>query len=164
MNSLNHFIFSLAFCLIFLELTPLNLFFIILFSFVFSVLIDLDHLFSKNKPWFRRRSWIQEPFGFLFLGLPIAIILSLFNKKFFLLVCIPYLTHILLDYFCVFETFPLAPFSRIKKREGMGLFIPSSKRWERRIKKGISEKYFLIFNFLFLLLILILKLFFSISP
>lgn len=145
-------------CLIFLEIDSINLFYIGLFSLIFAVLIDYDHKFGKKKPWYHQRTWVQEPFGFILIGLPLALILSLINKIFFVLVIIPYLSHIFLDYLCVFETFPLAPFSKIKKKEGIGIFIPSSEKWKRRIKKGISESYFLYFNLILFLLVLFYKL------
>lgn len=75
------------------------------------------------------------------VGLPLAFILSRIDKAFFILVSIPYLSHILLDYLCVFEARPLAPLFRIKKKEGLGIFIPddlyksvNSKRWKERAK------------------------------
>jgi hypothetical protein len=74
-----------------------------------------------------------------------------------------------LDYLCVFETYPLAPLLKIKKKEGLGIFIPDdlfvrhedSKKWARRVKikkiRGISENYFTIFALLLLIFILLIK-------
>ncbi|MGC8993666.1 MAG: hypothetical protein ACP5JK_02780, partial [Candidatus Aenigmatarchaeota archaeon] len=96
------------------------------------------------------------------IALPLAILFSIINKLFFLLLLIPYTTHIFLDYLCVFEAKPLAPFSKIKKKEGLGIFIPdelfrkseNSRKWTKRVKvkkiKGISENYFTIISILLL--------------
>ncbi len=159
MNKLNHFIFALALCLIFVELNFLNLFYSILFTLIFAVFIDYDHKIFKKKPWFHQRTWIQEPLGFVFIAIPTAFLLSFLNELFFTLVLVPYGTHILLDYLCVFETYPLAPFSKVKKREGLGIFIPNSEKWKEWQIKGVSENYFLVFNIIFIFLILIFKLF-----
>jgi membrane-bound metal-dependent hydrolase YbcI (DUF457 family) len=151
MNPLNHFLFAAGMCLIFLG-GDAGLLRVAVFSMVFGVLIDLDHAFG-DKPWHLRRTWLQELGGFLVLGLPLALVLSRVNGEFFILVSVPYISHILLDYLCVFEARPLAPFSGVKKKEGLGIFIPddlyksaNSKRWKRRAKakklKGISENYF----------------------
>lgn len=166
MNSINHFIFSISLCLIFLELSSINLFYIIFFTLIFAVLIDYDHKFhEEKKSWYNQRTWVQEPFGFILIELPLALILSLINKIFFVLVIIPSLTHIFLDYLCIFGTSPLAPFSKVKKKEGMGIFIPSSEKWKMRAKGKISENYFLIFNLLLFSLILLykMKIFYSLE-
>ncbi len=149
MNQLNHFLFSFFLLQLFY---PNNF----LENFVFSLsslLLDLDHYFTK-KPWYKKRSWVQEPFGFLFIGLPLAFFCSFIKNHFFWLVVIPYLSHLTLDYLCIFETYPLAPFlEKIRKKEGFGIFIPdslfpteNSKKWKIRVRKkkikGISENYF----------------------
>ncbi len=174
MNKINHFMFAVGLCLIFFELNFIlnfiNLAFIIIFSLIFGVLIDYDYKFNRKAPWYHKRTWIQEPLGFILVGLPLAFILSLFNKNFFILVLAPYFSHVLLDYLCIFGTYPLAPFSKIKKKEGFGIFIPDDlfiksenpRNWTRRVKvkkiKGISENYFTIFNLILLITILLFKL------
>ena len=170
MNWLNHFIFAISLSLIFVELNFINLIFVIVFSLLFGVLIDLDHKFNRRAPWYHKRTWIQEPLGFVLVGLPLALVLSLINKNFFILVLVPYFSQTLLDYLCVYEAYPLAPFSKIKKKEGWGLFIPdnllvkseNSRKWAERIKvkkiKGISENYFTIFNLILFITILSFKL------
>ncbi len=171
MNKVNHFIFALNLCLLFLELNVLNLAYIAIFSLTFGVLLDLDHKFNKKAPWYHRRTWIQEPLGFIFIGLPLARLLSLIDKSFFILVSIPYLSHILLDYICIFETYPLAPFLKVRKKEGIGIFIPddlfvkseNSEKWIKRVKSksinGVSENYFTLFNLVLLVMIFISKLY-----
>ena len=151
MNWLNHFIFSVGVCLLFIPVTLPYILLVITFSIIFSVLIDFDHKFSKRTPWYRKRTWIQEPFGLIIIGLPISFILGMIDEIFFFLILIPYALHIFLDYLCIFETYPLAPFSKIRKREGFGIFIPdnlflkseNSRKWEQRVKakniKGISK-------------------------
>ena len=161
MNKMNHFIFALTLCLIFLPPSLLNLSLAIVFSFLFGVAIDYDHDFDLKDPWYRKRTWVQEPFGLIFIGLPLALVLSRLDDIFFPLILVPYVSHILLDYLCIFETFPLAPFSSFKKREGLGIFIPNSERWLKRVRrkklKGIPENYFLPFNFLLLFAVILLK-------
>jgi hypothetical protein len=122
----------------------------------------------KGISWHCRRTWREEPFGFTFIGLPLAFILSFLNKIFWILILVPYGSHIFLDYLCIFEVYPLAPFSKLKKKEGFGIFVPdnlfkkseNSKRWRKRVRerniKGISENYFTLINFI-LLAILISK-------
>lgn len=166
MNQLNHFIFATSLYLIFIELNIINLFYIVLFSLIFTVLIDYDHKFLRKKAWYNQRTWIQEPFGFIFIGIPLAFLLSLINRIYFVLVITPYLSHIFLDYLCVFEAHPLAPFSKLKKSEGFGVFIPdnlfgskNSKKWAKRVKlkkiRGISENYFTIFNLILFITIIL---------
>lgn len=99
--------------------------------------------------------------------MPLAHLLSLIDRNFFILVSIPYLSHIFLDYLCIFETYPLAPLLEVKKREGLGIFIPddllvkseNSEKWIKRAKSkkinGISENYFTIFNLALLVVIFI---------
>ena len=169
MNWLNHFIFALGACLLFIPVTPVNVLLAVLFSLVFGVLIDLDHEFNRRAPWYCRRTWVQEPTGLVILGLPLSFILGAVNKIFFALILIPYATHILLDYLCVFETRPLTPFLKIRKREGTGIFIPdnlfikseNSRKWARRVKskniRGISENYFTLFGLIFLVVVVFLK-------
>ena len=172
MNWLNHLIFSVGVCLLFIPFDLVNTSLTILFSLIFGVLIDYDHKLKKKAPWYRRRTWIQEPFGFILIGLPLSFILGMINKIFSILVLIPYAGHIFLDYLCVFETYPLSPFSKIKKKEGVGIFIPddliikseNSKKWVQRIKdkniKGISENYFTLFDLIFLFVVVLFKLYF----
>lgn len=83
----------------------------------FGILIDYDHIFNEKAHWYHKRTWIQEPFGFVLIGLPLAVIINLVNKIFFILVIIPFWGHIFLDYLCVHEACLLAPFSQIKKKK-----------------------------------------------
>jgi len=169
MHKLNHFIFSVSVCLFLLELSIINLLLIFVFSVIFACLIDYAHhpLILKKlklkKPWYHRRTWIQELGGFISLGLPSAFILNYLNPTFCILVIMPYLSHIFLDYLCIFPAYPLAPFFKIEKPEGYGIFVPRSEKWEKRIKakkiRAISENYFLIINLVFLLATLIYKIF-----
>lgn len=170
MNSYNHFLFSLSLCLLLLPPTPANAVLAVLFSLVFGVLIDLDHVVNKRAPWYHKRTWLQEPLGLIIVGLPLALVLSLvIEERLALLILVPYSSHILLDYLCVFEARPLAPFLSLKKKEGWGLFIPddpfvkteNSKRWARRVRekgiRGISENYFTVFNLLLLVLVIVVR-------
>ncbi len=169
MNWLNHFIFAISLCLLFIPFDLTNMLFIVLFSLIFAIFIDYDQKFNKKAPWYHKRTWVQEPLGLIMVGLPLSFIFSMIDKIFFILVLIPYASHILLDYLCIFETYPLAPFLKIKKKEGLGIFIPdnlfikseNSKKWRKRIKekniKGISENYFTLFNFIFLIIVVLFK-------
>lgn len=163
--------FSISVCLLLVPFNFVNMVSIFLFSLVFGVLIDYDHKFNEKAQWHHRRTWIQEPLGLIIIGLPLSFIFGMIDKLFFVLILVPYASHILLDYLCIFETSPLAPFSRIKKKEGFGIFIPDSlfiksentKKWIRRVKdkniKGVSENYFTILNFLIVVIILKLNIF-----
>lgn len=172
MNKINHFLFSFSLTLLFVEPDFIGLVKATLFSLVFGVLIDLDHLFNKKAPWYLKRTWIQEPMGLLVIGIPLAFLLSLVDKSLFPLVLVPYGSHILLDYLCIFEARPLAPFFDIRKKEGWGIFVPddlfhrseNSRRWVMRVKskgiKGVSENYFTVFNLIFLVSVIVYKIVF----
>lgn len=169
MNWLNHFIFAVWVCFLLVPPSLTNALLVTSFSLVFGVLIDLDHRFNRRAPWYRKRTWIQEPPALVTVGLPVSLLLSRIDEIFFVLVLVPYASHVLLDYLCVFEASPLAPFSKVKKREGLGVFIPdsflvkseNSKKWERRVRdkniKGISENYFTPFNVASLIMVILLK-------
>jgi len=170
MNRLNHWLFSIILGIFSLKyLRAFNLFNFFL-AVVFTILVNeiiLKHpsiLEAERKgiPWYSRRTWREEPFGFIFIGLPLAFVLSFLDKIFWILILVPYGSHIFLDYLCIFETYSLAPFSKFKKKEGIGIFFPddlfkkseNSKRWAKRIKekniKGISENYFTLINIILL--------------
>lgn len=167
MNKINHFLFSLSLSLPFVEPGPAGLAMAALFSLVFGVLVDLDHMLNKDAPWYLKRTWIQEPTGLLLVGLPLALLLGMIDKSFIPLVLVPYGSHILLDYLCIFEARPLAPFLDVRKREGLGIFVPddplhkseNSRRWAVRAKamgvRGVSENYFTLFSLALLAFVLL---------
>ncbi len=156
MNSVNHGLVALALTLLFVNPHALNILWAVATALVFGVLIDVDHHLNRGAPWFHRRTWVQEPLGFLVLGVPTALTLArlLSAPTLAWLVLTPYASHIMLDYLCVFEAFPLAPLThRVVKREGSGLFYPddlwrseNAARWFRRVKergyRAVSENYF----------------------
>ena len=171
MNKINHHIFSISTGILFFDrINILNISLLVLFTILVNIFLDYFHgsiekAEKQNKPWYHRRTWIEEPLGFVFIAIPTALLFSFINKIFLILILVPYGTHILLDYLCIFETCPLAPLSyKIKKREGLGIFIPddlfrkseNSRRWEKRVRdkgiKGISENFFTIFNFILLII------------
>ena len=81
MNPINHFL--VAFLLnVFLFSHVLSIFTIFLFTIVFAVMIDLDLAVGLllKKPKNHLRTWVQEPFGFFLLGIPVALILSSINS------------------------------------------------------------------------------------
>ncbi len=166
MNQLNHFLFSIACTILFLDRLNVESFLIIIaFAYLVNDFISFFHerYRREEKPWYHKRTWIEEIPGLILIGIPLAYLLSFINAKFFWFVLIPYLTHILCDYLCIFEATPFDPFIKWKKKEGWGIFIPddliwkseNSVRWAHRVKvkklKGISENYFTPFAILFLL-------------
>lgn len=155
MNWLNHFLLSFSLLFLILGKTASSGE-IIAASAIFGMLLDLDHiakwLFTKEKKYLR--TWVQEPFGFMIIGIPVAIALSiLFEPYYFMLVLVPYLSHIILDYLTVNEVSPLAPFSKKRFRLGFVRQFPESI-YSRAHKKGISENYVLACNILAFLFIL----------
>lgn len=142
MNGLNHFLipFNILFPL-FNSSLPISE--IIIFSFIFGTLLDAElgvGKFILKKPAHHLRSWIQEPFGILFIGLPLAWGLSTIREEYFWLVLIPYASHVVLDYLTIHEVCPLAPFSR--KTKVLGIFKPSpAPSWYSSTMRGISENY-----------------------
>lgn len=156
MNKYNHFLtsFNLLF-LLFIDSS--SIIEIIIFSFIFGVLIDQSQRIGKylKKPLHHRRTWIEEPFGFILIGIPIGLSLSLINKVYFFLVIIPYGMHVLLDYLTIHEVSPLAPFSRKNIKIGFFKSEPPEK-WYTGKEKGISESYFLIFNITITIIILVM--------
>lgn len=117
---------------------------------IYSNGLDLDHLYKFNsRPKNHLRTFIQEPFGFLILGIPSAIILAYFlGYIYFWVVFCLYGIHIIADYCCIFETYPLDPFNReIVKKEGMGIILTFEKEWLQKRKKfpyRINEIFIII--------------------
>ena len=160
----------MSLCLLFTDPTPIGFMEAAVFSLVFAVLIDFDHVLNRDAPWFMKRTWIQEPTGYAIIGFPLALLLGVLDKTFTPLTLASYGSHILLDYLCVFEARPFAPFLDVRKREGLGIFIPddffhsspNSRRWRERVKamgiKGVSENYFTPFALLLLFIVLCVKL------
>lgn len=128
---------------------------IIVFAVVWGVLIDTDQLIGRyiKKPVGHRRTWIEEPFGLLFFGVPAGLILSAFKPEYFLMTIIPYGLHIVMDYISIHKVSPLAPFS---DREYLVGFIRAFPRynWCTEEHKGIPEYYFTVINVLALILLI----------
>lgn len=170
-NSLNHFVFAFSVALLFMKPDLHGFMLALMGALVFGVLIDLDHKLNKNAPWYHKRTWVQEPLGLLIVGLPLACFLGFFDQQLFYAVLAPYASHVLLDYLCVFEAEPFAPLLRIKKREGLGLFVPddlfhrsiNSARWKEKAEnkgwRAISENYFTPVNLAILALVVAAKFF-----
>ena len=96
----------------------------------------------------------------------ISLILYLFNFKISIWFLLTWISHIFLDYICIFPANVLAPFGKLIKPEGFGIFYPdkfikseNEILWEKRVKKlkieAISENYFTIILILFIILILL---------
>ncbi len=145
MNWFNHFLLSFN-LLYFILSNKASLREMVIFTVIFGLLIDMDHIikwfYGKDRTYLR--SWVQEPFGFFIIGVPIAIILSVFKPYYFWLVIIPFASHIMLDYMTVNEVAPFDPFS--KKRFRLGFIRQYPYPTFEVYKKGISENYMLSFN------------------
>lgn len=172
MNPFNHFLISFnVLLLIFHNFASIGE--LVIFSLIFGTLIDIDELVSARRKksnhrfgikLFKKvdkgdlRSWVQEPFGLLIIGVPIGLFLAFFFKPiYFFFVIIPYALHIILDYMTIHEIIsPLAPFS--KKIIKTGIFRPKpSPPWFKK-KNGVSENYVLILNILITILLLLIYL------
>lgn len=150
MISPNHLLIS-ANILIILAMHPINAFQasltqILLFSFVFGVLVDLDLLIGMlmKKPWHHLRSWIHEPFGIILFGIPVALMFSTIKPSYFWLTIIPYTSHVIIDYLTEHEVTPLAPFSNKTRKVGI---IKSWPHKHEKIILAISTALFLILAF-----------------
>ena len=146
MNWFNHFLLSFN-LLFFILHNKASLKEMVVFAVIFGLLIDLEHVikwfYGKDRAYLR--TWVQEPFGFLIIGIPIATILSVFFEPYyFWLVTVPFASHILLDYLTVNEVSPFDPFS--KKRFRLGFIRQYPHPTFDVYKKGVSENYMLSFN------------------
>jgi len=169
MNPFNHFLLSFNVLFIFFSKTA-ELKEILLFSLVFGVLVDFD---GMVKAWKRRsnnrfgikawkkadkgdlRSWLHEPFGFILIGMPAALVFAFFMKPYyFFLAIIPYALHIIMDYLTIHDgVSPLAPFS--KKRIKIGFIKPMPAPPWFKSNNGFRENYILIFNILVTIFLLL---------
>lgn len=157
MNQINHFLISFIFLYVFF-IEKVTIIEIIIFSLIFGVLIDLNQLIGRKtgKPSKHTRTWIEEPFGLIFIGIPIGIILSLIKKEYFFMTIIPFGLHIIMDYITIHEVSPLDPFS--KKTINMGFFKSNPPpSWYTGKEKGIPENYFSILNIIILIVIIIAR-------
>lgn len=145
MNAWNHFL--TAFVVLFvLYANSHSIYEIMAFSLVFGVLIDFDQIIGKflKKPRQHRRTWLEEPFGLAFVGLPLGVVLSLFKPDYFFMIIIPFVLHIMLDYVTIHEVTPFAPISNRKVKVGFFKSFPKPK-WYKKYEKGVSEVYFTFF-------------------
>jgi len=135
MHSVTHFLVGSSLLLLIGSSLPVA----ITFAFLFAVLIDLDILvgWSLGKPRHHGRTWVQEPFGLLLVGAPLGIVMERFLTQGFLLVTIPYASHIAIDYLSKHEVTPLAPFGR--ENCNTGVF----RRLGAPAREGVSEWYVL---------------------
>lgn len=150
MNLINHFLASIILLFIFLN-GIVSIQEMILFTVIFALLTDIDvfikYLLKVKQN--ERRTFIQEPFGLLIIGLPIAILLSyLFKPYYFFLVLIPYSSHIILDYISEHTVSPWAPFSKKKVKTG---FICHSLD---AFKSKFNEAHFFIISLIVFILLI----------
>ncbi|MHA1377017.1 MAG: hypothetical protein ACTSRG_01420 [Candidatus Helarchaeota archaeon] len=144
----------------------------VLIILVFSNGLDLDHLYKFNsRPKNHLRTFVQEPFGFLIIGVPSAILLGCVLGPIYVWTVLSlYSNHIIADYLCIFDAYPLDPFNKkIVKREGMGIILTLEREWLKRssnfpnkINEGavliglvclnIISIYYLFYNNAFLIL------------
>ena len=136
----------------------------VLLFVLLSSFMDLDHIVNKfrHKSEYHLRSFIQEPFAILIIGIPLGLVFYIiFNSLLYFWLCpLLYTVHIFLDYICIFETCPLAPFSyRIMKPEGYGLILPFAPEWNKRkaeFRGTLSELFVMIALAIILIVIIIL--------
>jgi membrane-bound metal-dependent hydrolase YbcI (DUF457 family) len=156
MNILNHFLtsFSVLYTVFHAKVSLVEL---ILFSLVFGVLIDLDQIIGRylKKPNSHTRTWIEEPAGLIFIGIPTGLFLSMVKYEYFFMVMIPYAIHILLDYLTIHEVSPFAPFSKKNIEVGFFKSVPTPS-WYTGKEKGISEGYFLILNVIIAIILVLI--------
>jgi len=146
MNKCNHFLTSFI-VLFILFGNSIFIIEIVFFSYIFGVLLDQNQRIGKflKKPMKHTRTWIEEPFGLIFIGIPLGLILSMIKNEYFFMVIIPYGVHIIQDYLTLHEVSPFAPFSKKNIKLGFIKAVPSAA-WYTGKEKGISESYFLILN------------------
>lgn len=144
MTKKTHFVTSFN-LLALLFINSVSFFEIILFSYIFGVFLDENQRIGKylKKPIWHLRTWIEEPIGFILIGIPLGILLSFIKREYFFLTIIPYGFHIILDYLTFHEVSPFTPFS--KKNLKVGFFE----------RGGILEKCFLIFNIIMMIVLLV---------
>ncbi|MFX1298816.1 MAG: hypothetical protein ACFFD2_28655 [Promethearchaeota archaeon] len=138
----------------------------ILLFILLSTFMDLDHVINLllHKPKYHLRSFIQEPFAILLIGIPLGFTLFwIFGDIiYFWLVILIYSIHISLDYLCIFETYPLDPFSRkVVKREGSGIILPFGPEWTERkteFPNTFEEKWIFLLLIIFLIILIIIYL------
>ncbi|MFX0140616.1 MAG: metal-dependent hydrolase [Candidatus Hodarchaeota archaeon] len=149
MNNITHFLIGILIGTIFFTQNLFSLENIIIIL-VFSNLLDLDHLIKYNsRSKSHLRSFIQEHLAILMIGVPVGLALGFYlGFNYFWAVISLYSAHIIADYLCIFETYPLDPFNtKIVKEEGEGLVIPLSIYWKKRkaeFSGKLDEKYILI--------------------
>ena len=150
MNPFNHFLVSFNVLLIlFHKFATIGE--IILFSLIFGALLDLDEIFGTllKRPEYHLRTLVQEPFGFILIGIPFGILFAFMLKPYyFFLIIIPYALHIILDYMTFHEAKPLLPFSKKTVRTGFIRPIPPTSCYKIKFEgeKGVPESYVLILN------------------
>ncbi|MBU1849957.1 MAG: hypothetical protein KKH40_04490, partial [Nanoarchaeota archaeon] len=118
-------------------------------------LLDLNQVIGRylKKSKNHTRTWIEEPFGLIIIGIPLGLIFSIIKTEYFFLVIIPFAIHIILDYLVIHEVSPFVPFSN--KNIELGFFKSAPPPlWYTGEEKGISENYFLILNMIITMIIL----------
>ncbi len=158
MNKYNHFL--TPFILLFILFIHTNsLIEVLLFSYIFGVLLDQNQRIGKylKKPIEHRRTWIEEPFGLIFIGFPLGILLSLINGSYFLMVIIPYSVHIIQDYITIHEVSPLSPFTSKSINTGFFKSAPPDV-WYTGKEKGISENRLLSLNVIVAVIVILIYL------
>lgn len=165
MNFVSHVIVGCIFGILLFFQRQITMLDIFLFLFL-STFMDIDHIINLilKRPKDHLRSFVQEPFGILLIGIPVGLVLyMLIGDILYFWLCLSlYFAHLSLDYACVFEAYPLDPFSKkIVKKEGSGIVIPAVPGWKARKKefpKTILENYLMLIFAGFLILIIILYL------
>ncbi len=140
MNQYNHALLPLLVLLgLFMDSQSVYAIEILLFSIVFGSCIDLNQKVGKKlgRPSHHLRTFVEEPFGVLLIGLPAALLLALIKIEYFVLVIVPYAMHVLLDYITIHRVSPMAPFSG--RVVCVGVIVPSTRGgWPAQSEKWIT--------------------------
>lgn len=143
MNPLNHFLLPFSILYFIFDVSPAIT---ALFALAFGVLPDLDFITRRyilGRKGKDLRTFIQEPFGILLLGIPVGLLFQYFmGHPYLYMVLIPYVSHVLLDYLVYHKVFPLAPFSH--KSMNVGIIPPVYLNIGKYNK--FNENYLLLVN------------------
>jgi membrane-bound metal-dependent hydrolase YbcI (DUF457 family) len=161
MNWITHFLFSMNLLLIFLG-SQATIKEMIIFTIIFALFVDLDFIFTTyvlKKEGLNHRTLLQEPFGLLFIGVPIGLLFGyFFQAYYFFLVIIPFFSHIFLDYVTIHNVHPYLPFSKKEIKVGFIRQIIESPRRpfinNKPTLKGFNELHLILLNVILFLVLL----------
>lgn len=149
MNPLNHFLTNLN-VLLLVGFSGISIFEMVVFALIFGVVLDLNQIVGAmiKKPINHRRTWVEEPFGIIILGLPLGFLLYFIEPNYLPITIISYACHIGLDYLTIHEVSPFSPFFDKKIKTGVFKSFPRAAWFKGN--KGISENYVTLLNIILL--------------